>query len=209
MADRRRAATASSRTRPDDPARFDHTYYDRFYGRDGVHDDASIARLATAVHELAAWWGVQIRSVLDVGAGTGLWRDWYRATHPGVRVRSVDVSEYACRTWGHEQRDITVWRPSRRHDLVICHGVLHYVDDPAVERAITHLAAGTRHLLYLELPTAADLRDIVDPHRTDLDAYRRSGAWYRRHLSPHFRQIGAGLWTPHDGIPMFELEAGR
>ena len=51
------------------------------------------------------------RAVLDVGAGTGLWGDWFRANRPDVAVRSVDVSEHACRTYGHEQRDIATWSP--------------------------------------------------------------------------------------------------
>lgn len=197
----------ASRRAPHDPGRFDAAYYRRFYGRDGVHDAERIAHLATGVHSLAAWWDVGIRSVLDVGAGTGLWRDWYRSAHPEVRVTSIDVSEYACSTWGHQRRDIADWRPGRRFDLVICHGVLHYVTDERVERAIDNLAAATRHLLYLELPTADDLRHVVDPARTDLVAHRRSGAWYRRRLQAHFRQVGAGLWVPRDGVPMFELEA--
>jgi SAM-dependent methyltransferase len=192
---------------PHDPDRFDAAYYRRFYGRRGVHDAERIAHLAAGVHELSSWWGVRIRSVLDVGAGTGLWRDWYLRTHPTVRVTSVDVSEYACATWGHQRRDIAEWRPTRPFDLVVCHGVLHYVDDRRVEQAIDNLAAATRHVLYLELPTAGDLRDVVDPERTDLQAHRRSGAWYRRRLGTHFRQVGAGLWVPHDGVPMFELEA--
>jgi len=38
-------------------------------------------------------WGVTVRSVLDVGAGMGFWRDWYREHHPDVTVRSIDVSD--------------------------------------------------------------------------------------------------------------------
>ncbi|MFZ9628609.1 MAG: class I SAM-dependent methyltransferase [Ilumatobacteraceae bacterium] len=192
---------------PHDPDRFDAAYYRRFYGRGGVHDAERIAHLATGVHEMAAWWGIPIRSVLDVGAGTGMWRDWYHVTHPTVRVASIDVSDYACATWGHQRRDIAQWRPGRPFDLVVCHGVLHYIDNAHVEQAIVNLAAATRHVLYLELPTTADLRDIVDPDRTDLQAHRRTGTWYRRRLEVYFRQIGAGLWVPRGGVPMFELEA--
>ena len=191
------------------PVRFDGAYYDRFYGGGRTHDAERIAHLATGVHELAAWWGVPIRSVLDVGAGIGLWRDWYRATHPSVRVRSIDVSEHACRTWGHERKDIAEWRPPRPFDLVVCHSVLQYLDNERVEQAIDHLAAATRHVLYLELPTASDLREIVDRDRTDLAVHRRTGAWYRRRLEVELRQVGAGLWVRRDSVPMFELEAAR
>ena len=66
-------------------SRFDQHYYQRFYGgTDGVHDPEQVAHLAAAVHHLCEWWGVSPTSVLDVGAGMGMWRDWYRLTHPGV-----------------------------------------------------------------------------------------------------------------------------
>lgn len=188
-------------------SRFDAAYYRRFYGANGVHDAASIAHLAAAVHGMCAWWGVEPRSVLDVGAGPGLWRDWYREHHPSVRVTSVDVSEYACAQWGHERRDIATWRPARPSDLVICHGVLHYLADSDATSAIEHLAAATRYVLYLEAPTARDLAEVVDPERTDMDTHARSGAWYHRRLDPHFRQAGAGLWVRRDTVPLFELEA--
>jgi hypothetical protein len=186
---------------------FDDAYYRRFYGKDGAHDRDRIDHLATAVHHMAAWWGIEIRSVLDVGAGMGFWRDWYRETHPAVKVRSTDYSAYACRTWGHERRDIASWRPPRRYDLVVCHSVLQYIDDDGVVSAIDHLAAATGQLLYLELPTRHDLRHIVDPSGTDLEVHHRTGAWYRKYLQLHFRQVGAGLWTPRMGVPMYELEA--
>lgn len=187
--------------------RFDGTYYERFYGATPVHDDERIGHLAAAVHHLAAWWGLPVRSVLDVGAGVGHWRDWYRREHPEVRVRSVDVSEYACRTWGHERRDIATWRPPRPFDLVVCHSVLQYLDDESVTRAIEHLIGATRHLLYLELPTRADFREAVDPAGTDMTVHRRTGTWYRRLLEGDLRQVGAGLWVRRTSVVMFELEA--
>jgi SAM-dependent methyltransferase len=193
----------------DDPSRFDDAYYRHFYGDEGAHDPERLAHLATAVHHMAAWWGVTVRSVLDVGAGMGMWRDWYRTNHPGVYLQSIDVSEHACATWGHDLLDIAEWRPSAPFDLVICHSVLQYIDDDRVARAVEHLAAATRHVIYLEIPTTHDLLHTVDPERTDLHIFRRDGDWYRQVLAPHFRQVGAGLWVPHDGMPMYELEASR
>ena len=192
---------------PHHPDRFDEGYYQRFYGEGGAHDPVRIGHLATAVHEMAAWWGVPVRTMLDVGAGMGMWRDWYRAHHPEVAVVSVDVSEHACATWGHDRRDIADWRPPHPFDLVVCHSVLQYVDDERIERAIDHLATGTRHVLYLELPTANDLQHTVDADLTDMHVYRRTGEWYRTHLRPHFQQAGAGLWVKHESAPMYELES--
>jgi len=189
--------------------KFDTAYYQRFYGDNGAHDAEKVAHLATAVHHLAAWWGVEVSTVLDVGAGMGMWRDWYNNTHPSVTVRSIDISEHACKTWHHEQRDISQWRPRGKFDLVVCHSVLQYLNKESVIQAFENLAAATRHVLYLELPTKWDYENIVDETSTDLQVYQRSGTWYRTQLSQYFRQVGAGLWVPQNGIPMYELEACR
>lgn len=190
--------------------RFGADYYRRFYGRGGVHDKNSIARLASAVHGLCSWWGVSPRSVLDVGAGPGLWRDWYHREHPKVRVVSTDVSEYACTKYGHEQRDIATWRPAKPFDLVICHGVLQYPSDTDAESAIENLAHACRHVMYLEVPTRADYRTIVDPSATDMDVHQRTGDWYRTRLERHFIQAGAGLWARKGGhVLLYELERTR
>lgn len=187
-------------------ARFDARYYARFYGRGGAHDRRRISHLATAVHHLAAWWGINVRSVLDVGSGVGMWRDWYTEHHPATRVLSIDISEHACSRWGHRLLDISEWTPPRQHDLVICHSVIQYLDDQRAGRALDNLAAGCRHVLYLEIPTARDLADIVDPGSTDMSVHRRTGAWYRRRLAAHFVQAGAGLWIKRGSVALYELE---
>ena len=190
--------------------RFGAEYYERFYGDGGVHDPRKIAHLASAVHRMCAWWDVEPASVLDVGAGPGMWRDWYRENHPAVKVVSTDISEHACREYGHQLRDIGAWRPRSRFDLVVCHGVLQYPDDKAVTAAIDNIAAACRHVLYLEIPTTADFESVVDPDATDMDVHHRSGDWYRRRLNEHFIQAGAGLWVRRGGgVTLYELERSR
>lgn len=189
---------------------FDRAYYERFYESDPVHTALKIAQLAGAVQSMADWWDFPIDSVLDIGAGPGYWRDWYATNRPAVHYVSTDVSEHACRTYGHEQRDITQWRPRTRFDLVVCHGVLHYLPAKGAEAAIENIAAASRGLLYLEAPTASDLDTIVDTETTDMDVTRRTGAWYRARLGRHFVQIGAGLWVSRTaGLPLYELERSR
>lgn len=188
---------------------FDDAYYKRFYGTNGAHDAKRVYQLATAVHHFAQWWGVNIDSMFDVGAGMGMWRDWYKINFPNTKLLSVDISEHACKTWGHEQRNIAEWKPRGKFDLVVCHSVLQYLDNSSFVNAIDNLASATRYLLYLELPTTQDFNTIIDPTATDLDVYKRSGSWYRKHMSQHFTNIGAGLWTPHNGLLMYELEASR
>jgi len=188
--------------------RFDAAYYARFYGRRPVHTRRRAAHLCEAVCGLAAWWGVPLRSVLDVGAGPGWWRDWFAEHRPTVRYRSVDVSTHACARYGHEQHDISTWQPERPADLVVCQGVLQYLDDTAAASATRHLAAATRGLLYLEAPTAGDHASILDLDASDTDVHWRPGAWYRRRLrDAGLTQVGAGLWAP-SGIAagLYELE---
>lgn len=190
-------------------ARFDSAYYARFYGKDGAHDEERIHHLATAVHSMCLWWGVAIETVFDIGAGMGMWRDWYNNTHPNIHVRSIDISPYACETWGHECRNIAKWKPREKYDLVICHSVLQYLDNASFVDAVYNIASATRHILYLELPTKSDYENIVDPQGTDLQVFQRSGAWYRKHLSEYFTQVGAGLWIKTNSVPMYELETSR
>ena len=188
-------------------SRFDAKYFERFYGDRPVRTINEVGHLAIAVHELVAWWGGTIRSVLEVGAGPGDWSNWYREFHPNVRVVSVDVSEHACKQYGHQQRDIATWRPKTPSDLVICMDVLQYLDDRAATAAIRNLTFATKTCLYFDALTAHDARYTVDRSATDLDAHLRPGSWYRQRLSRGFVQVGGGLWVRKDAsITLHELE---
>lgn len=189
------------------PDRFDAAYFRRYYrGAGRVHDARALAPLVKGVCGLAAWLGVEVRAVLDVGAGTGLWRGLLRRQLPAARYRSVDVSAHACARWGHEQRDISRWRARERFDLVICHGVLQYLGDREAEQAIENLGAMCRGLLYLEAITRGDLA-VIDRARTDTEIHLRTGAWYRARLGRHLAQVGAGLWAARKGpVLLYELE---
>lgn len=189
--------------------RFDETYYARFYedSRTQVHGLAEIEHLGRGITGFAAWFGAPLQHVLDVGAGTGLLRDWFAQALPAVRYHSVEVSTHAAARYGHEVRDIASWKPPRRYDLVVCQGVLPYLDDLAAERAIGHLAAACKGLLYLEAITRRDYREVCDTDKTDGAVHLRTAAWYRSRLAPHFEQVGAGLWQVHGGpCSFYELE---
>ena len=190
--------------------RFDAAYYARFYGRRPVHDGKRIALLATGVTSLATWWRVPIRSVLDVGAGKGYWRDWLTAERPRVHYHGLDVSEYACRRYDHELADVSNWSPPRRYDLVICQSVLQYLDDDCARRAIEVLGRASSGLVVIEAPTVADRDQVIDPERTDFDIHWRTGDWYRSLLDAQLLEIGGGLWASRSlPIPFFELERAR
>ncbi len=190
--------------------RFGAAYYRRFYGRRPVHNRRQIAHLAQGVLSLASWWRIPIRSVLDVGAGKGYWRDWLAETQPKVKYHGIDASEYACSRFGHELADIAVWRPARQYDLVVCQSVLQYLDATNAPTAIDTLAAACRGLLVFDAPTIADGDNVIDPSHTDLDVNWRTGNWYRKRLTVGFMEIGAGIWLSQQcPAAFFELERAR
>lgn len=192
-------------------AQFDAAYYERFYEsrQTRVQGPVEVDRLARGVMGLIAWVEAEVGSVLDVGAGPGLWRDWFAKHRPTVRYRSVDYSAYACKKYGHERRDIATWRARERFDLVICQGVLPYLGDASAAQAIENLAIMTRGFLYLEAATARDLATTCDLSLTDPALIPRTGAWYRRRLERHYDFIGMGLWMIRKlGLPLYELEKG-
>ncbi|WP_394838800.1 class I SAM-dependent methyltransferase [Pendulispora rubella] len=189
--------------------RFDEAYYQRFYEskETRVYGKDSIAHLARGVTEMIAWYGGDIRSVLDIGAGTGLWRDWFAANKKNVHYLSTEVSEHACKKYGHKQCDISVWRTREQFDLVICQGVLPYLDGDAATRAIENIASMSNGFLYLEAVTKYDLEEICDRDFTDTSQRARTAKWYRTRLDKFYTPLGCGLYYSKRGhLTFYELE---
>jgi hypothetical protein len=189
--------------------RFDEAYYHRFYEspKTRVVSPDDHAALAEFVFAFARWNQVEIKSVLDIGAGTGLWKQWVEKNLKGVQYTGTEVSVAMCKKHGFLQRDIARWRDRKKHDLIICQGVLQYLPDPDVAPAVANIASMSRGLVYLEITTRADLREVCDTTRTDVDIFVRNGSYYRGILSKHLVNIGAGLWWVKDRpIPFYELE---
>jgi hypothetical protein len=188
---------------------FDAGYYGKYYGKQAtrVHGPKEVARLCTAVTSMIDWWGFRIDTVLDVGAGVGMWRDWFKKNRPKAAYRSTELSRYACAQYGHEQRDITKWRAPETFDLVVCQGVLPYIGDAGCAKAIDNIGAMTGGFLYLEAITKKDIRDVIDDAKTDVKVYERTGAWYRSHLRVYYTELGCGLWAKREAPVLFyELE---
>jgi predicted TPR repeat methyltransferase len=189
---------------------FDAAYYDRFYEskKTRVSGQDEVSHLCAGVVGMIRWFGGDLASVLDVGAGAGLWRDWFRKHLPRTRYRSIEISDYACARYGHEKRDISAWRARERFDLVVCQGVLPYLDDDALTRAIDNLGAMTRGFLYLEAITARDLDTVCDLSVTDTTVHARKGSAYLSRLSRHFVKLGCGLFYVKNGpLQFYELES--
>lgn len=191
------------------PAPFDEDYYRRLYDDPvtRVYGAEQIAHLAGAITGMLDWFRAPLVDVLDAGAGTGLWGEWLRAHRPAVRVRSIDVSEHACRVYGHEQRDIATWHdPAAHYDLILCQGVLGYLDDAACAAAIENLAAMSRGFLYVHVPTEEDRR-ILDTERSDTAIHMRPARFYQGLLDNYFVRVGCGLWLHHASrVELFALE---
>lgn len=191
---------------------FDADYYHRFYldPATRIDDDAHHAKLVDGVVSMIEYFGVTLRRVLDVGAGVGRWKKWLKKRRPTVEVVSTETDEAICRRYGHLRADIARFRLHRSFDLVVCQGVLPYLDDDDCARAVKNLAAMTGHFLYLEAITRRDVDDVCDRELTDLRIHERTGAWYSKRLAPHYIRVGCGLYYSRRGpLQFYELESGE
>ncbi len=189
--------------------RFDEAYFSRYYGapKTRVTSPEENAALVRAVTSLARYWGIRLESALDLGAGVGHWKRALAKELPSLAYRGVDVSAYAAATYGHIQADISRYRTDETFDLVICQGVLQYLDGPAVTRTLKNIGAMTGQLLYLEVLTKEDVASVIDRERTDTDAHLRAATFYRSRLATDFVTLGCGLFAPRRADhPFFELE---
>jgi SAM-dependent methyltransferase len=194
--------------------RFDADYYRRYY-RDPatrVSDRATIARLAGFVAGYLRHLGIPVRSLLDVGCGLGHWQAAAARLWPRARYFGVETSRYLCERhgWTHGSVvdfDATRLVPRGTFDLVVCQGVLQYLDDREAPRALANLARWCRGALYLEALTRTDWTERCDRRRTDGTVHLRSGVWYRRRLGKQFLAGGGGVFVSRAaGVTMFELE---
>lgn len=193
-----------------DARRFDAAYYRRYYEQHStrVADDKSVERLAAFVVSYLRYLKLPVRSVLDLGCGMGHWRTALGKLLPRARYRGVEWSEYQCERMGFERGSVVDYAPQRTFDLVVCQGVLQYLDDRDAARAMQNLARLTHGALYLEALTRRDWKQNVDTAVTDGDVHLRTGAWYMQRLRRTFVPLGGGLFVRRDaGVSLFELES--
>lgn len=198
-----RAKTATA------PRRFDATYYRRYYldPDTRVYDQERHTRLVAGVVNAVEWLNGPLQGVLDVGAGVGWWGEWLKANRPGVNVVSTELDPDVCARFGHLQADLTTLKLPVTFDLVVCQGVLPYLDEQQVKLGLENLAAMCGAFLYLEAVTKEDAKGSLDPTRTDMTMTLRPEAFYRRLLARHFEQVGFGLWMKKDAdVVLYALE---
>lgn len=189
---------------------FDRDYYERFYHdpKTRVIDRVAVARLGAFVSAFTRYLQLSVARVLDVGCGIGLWRAVIEREFPLARYQGVEFSPYLCERYGWERGSVVDYQSRTRFDLVICQGVLPYLDARDAKRAIDNLGALTRGALYLEAVTRDDWESgVIDKRRTDKSMQLRSARWYRRALAPHFVHVGGGLWLAHRAkVSVYALE---
>jgi SAM-dependent methyltransferase len=194
-----------------DASAFDAEYYRRYYQdpRTRVAGPEDTARLARFVAGYLQHLGIAPRTALDLGCGLGWWKPALSSLYPELRYRGVEHSAHLAKELGGEQGSVVDYGGARA-DLVICQGVLHYLDRRDALAAIATLARVTKKALYLEALTKEDWEHHVDRARTDGSMKLRPATFYRRALAPHFVACGGGLYVPHASpVVLFELEKGR
>ena len=191
------------------PEHFDRDYYRRFYHDPAtrVVDADDVEKLCRFVVAYLEFLDVPIQRVLDLGCGIGLWRDALEDACPNARYTGVEVSPYLCDEYGWRRGSVVDFRANGGFDLVICQGVLQYLDDADAERAIQNLARLCRGALFLEVLTRADWERNCDRQRTDGAVHLRTGDWYRERLAGDFVNCGGGVFARRGSTAaLFELE---
>jgi SAM-dependent methyltransferase len=164
---------------------YDEAYFNKWYRdpRTRVHSPDSVRRKVRMVVGVTEYFlGRKLRSVLDVGAGEGVWRREIRLIRPDVRYVGVDPSDWVVARHGRRRNirlgsfeELPSLQLGRGHDLIVCADMLQYVADAPLARGIRHLAGLLRGVAFLEAYTTGD--DMEG----DLEGWHpRSKAQYRK-----------------------------
>lgn len=190
-------------------ASFDRAYYDRYYRdpKTRVSSPREIAQRGRFVCSYLAYMQQPVCTVLDMGCGVGAWRTVIAKHFPRARYTGVEVSEYLCAEYGWRRGSVVDFRARSPFDLVICQGVLQYLDARDAERAIDNLAHLCGGALFLEVLTREDWEHNCDRSVTDGEVWLRPAAWYRRRLARGFSNCGGGLFLGlRSPAVLYELE---
>lgn len=203
--------------------RFDSDYYRRFY----LDPDTAVATLdevevrAAAVYYTARVFDAPVRRVLDIGGGIGLWGTALKRIDRNIHYTLMEPSEDAVRMANEDRagdidavvRDSIVdWDgEGRGYDLVLCAGVVQYLDDKAVRKALTHVAGLTRYVLFFESFTEEDVTKRRIDKRSD-SGHARPASFYLSALGKRgLVHIGSSLFVREKAIPVvpWELDRGQ
>ncbi len=165
------------------PKVYDRAYFDKWYrqSRHSVNVPGLLARKAALVISVAEYYlGREVRTVLDVGCGEGVWRAPLRRLRPRIDYLGLDSSEYAIARYGRARNlrlatfgQLEHLRFDHTFDLIVCSDVMHYLPAEELRRGLTGIAEMLDGVAFLELFTA---RDALDGDRHGYIA--RSPKWY-------------------------------
>ena len=188
---------------------FDERYYTRYYrdARTRVTEQSDSDQLAGFIASYLGYLGQPVRNILDLGCGLGVLQKPLLRRFPGARYVGVEQSRYACDEYGFTQGSVVDFRTRGRFDLVLCKGVLQYLDAREADRALANLAELCRGCLYLEALTREDWLEAADKKRTDGNVYLRPVSFYKKRLRGPFQAAGGGIFV-HERSPavLYALE---
>jgi len=188
---------------------FDGAYYDKFYSdkATSVSDQRAVNKLGNFVASYLKFLDVPVRSVLDLGCGLGHWQAVVRRHYPRANYHGVEYSEYLCRRLGWAHGSAVDYDDQQQHDLVICQGVLQYLNAADCRKAVRNLACRSRAAVYLQALTKSDWSENADQSVTDGKVYLRSKEWYQKCLTTYFVSLGGGLFLKRGtDVVLFDFE---
>ena len=191
--------------------RFNANYYRRYYQDrcTRVADPEYYRRLARFIASYSALLDISIKTIVDLGCGTGalqkpLLAEFKRAVYTGI-----EQSPYACEKYGWVRACASEFGTAQAYDLVVCHDVMQYLDDTRAAKALGNFHKLAGKLVYFSVLTEEDWQLNVDQNLTDRDVYLRPAQWYRRRLKSKFKNLGGGLYlvAANDAV-VYALEGG-
>ncbi len=167
---------------------YDQKYFEKWY-RDPVHrvrTPVEFARQVDFALHMTEWvLQRRVTSVLDVGCGEGQWGVALRKRRPKLHYVGVDPSNWAVETHGARRgvrlggiTDLdAVLDPDAQFDLVLCVGMLNYLDAATLRVGLRQVARRTAGVAYLEIFAHGDeyVGDTAWPKP-------KPAAWYRTTL---------------------------
>lgn len=190
-------------------ARFNRDYYRRYYldPRTAVNSRRDMLRLARFIAAYLAYLELPVGRILDAGCGCGWLRSPFRRLMPSASYTGLEVSEYLCQRHGWTRGSLDRYASRKPFQLIVCNGVLQYLEDKAAARALANLARLSDGVLYFNALTLEDWRSNADRECTDGDVCLRPAHWYQARLRRSFVEIGAGLWLRRGlGVSLWQLE---